>query len=432
MNKVKTPFLDECRDAAERIFSLAQGTPFQVFIRIKKGLLARFANNGVHQNGFQDLFSYVLRILGDKDTAWVESNDISVHGIQEALRRLREAVPRQVGSARKHRRKGVYPKVEEQFSLDIRRIPAMAAQTIEEAVHLIRRRQASANGYFSAYQRLFYLRDRHGFEMFHPATAVRFGTTITKGAGKGYLSSYHPDPRKLEVIPVVEGAMRFAEEASRGEIELRPGEYECVFSPRAFLELVEPLRRHFDLYLTREGKSVFSGLVGKKIFSKSFTLRDDVHSPGQFGVPFDLEGAPRRPRVLVQHGVLKELLGEGSSTRGLSEHPFNPQNLTVEKGKLSLNEIFRGIRRGIFINKIWYHTLVRESRMEVTGLATAASLYIERGRVLGRAVHLRYHDSIFSILNSVAGASHEQVLLKDGEMGAALFPYLWVGRLRVV
>jgi predicted Zn-dependent protease len=129
---------------------------------------------------------------------------------------------------------------------------------------------------------------------------------------------------------------------------------------------------------------------------------------------------------------LKDLLAEGHSTRGLHENPFYPQNLSVKEGALSRADLFRGIRRGIFINKIWYHTLVRESAMEVTGLATAGSVYIEGGVVRGRVIQLRYHDSIFSILRNVIGASKERILLKDGEMGAAYFPHLWVSRLRVV
>ena len=308
----------------------------------------------------------------------------------------------------------------------------MARGEIQEAVNFIRQKQASANGYFSAYERSFYLCDSNGVEAFHPSTAVRFGVTVTRGAGKGYLSFYHPDFRKLKVRPVVEEAMQLAEEASQAEITLPPGSYECIFSPRAFLELIEPLRRHFDRRFTEGGRSVFSGSLGKKVFSDAFTLADDLTHSNQFGVPFDLEGAPKKKAALIKRGVLKELLAEGHSTRGILEHPFYPQNLVVEKGNLPLKDLFKRIKKGIFINKIWYHTLVRESEMEVTGLATAGSVYIERGKIKGRVVRLRYHDSIFSILRSVVGASKEQILLKDGEMGAALFPHLWVSRLKVV
>lgn len=420
---------DFVKKIGRAILKQAGNRPVQVFVRTKKGILARFANNGVHQNNFQDLVSYVLRALTRKSPVYVESNDPSEKGIQAAWGQLAKLAPHPEPIPKSH---GTCPRVRESFPLRIEETPDLAVRAIGESLKRIRGEPASANGYYSAYERMFYLADTNGLERFHPATAARFGVTITKGNGKGYFSFYHPDVRKLSVDPVVDEAIELAEFASRSEVTLEPGEYECIFSPRAFLELIEPLRRHFDRRLTEDRKSVFSGLAGKEVFSKAFTLCDDVHHSGQFGLPFDAEGNPRKTAVLVQQGVLRELLGEGSSTRGFLEHPFYPQNLVVEKGNLTFRELLQSVRKGVFINKIWYHTLVREGAMEVTGLATAGSLYIERGRIRGRVVRLRYHDSLFSILRSVAGATREQILLKDGEMGAVLFPYLWVSRLRLV
>ena len=425
--------LIQARAFANRISTLAGREPLQVFLKWKRGILARFTNNGVHQNGFQDLFTYTLRWLTEKGPLWIESNDPSDEGIRGTLRVLRSrsqglGVPREQGTGRPL----AVTAPKEYFPLPVEKMPQEAAQAIEKAVRLIRNEKASANGYYSAYERIFYLKDSSGLERFHPATAARFGITATKGAAKGYLSGYHPNPQKLNVDAVVREALELSQEAARGEISVPPGIYECVFSPRALLELMEPLRRHFDAQLCEDKKSVFSGLLAKKIFSSAFTLSDDFKHSGQFGIPFDAEGHSRNRAVVVESGHLKNLLGKGHSSRGWREHPFDPMNLVVEKGTLSREKIFCKIRRGIFINKIWYHTLVRESAMEVTGLATAGSVFIENGRVQGRAVRLRYHDSIFSILGSVVAATSEQILLKDGEMGAALLPYLWVSRLRVV
>ncbi|MBI4394998.1 MAG: hypothetical protein HY583_02260, partial [Candidatus Omnitrophica bacterium] len=296
----------------------------------------------------------------------------------------------------------------------------------------IRREKASANGYCSAYERFFYFADSSGRELFHPATSIRFGVTATRGSGKGYFSFYHPDPEELDVISVTKEALDLARQASSREISIQPGIYECIFSPRAFLELLEPLRHHFDSELYRDGKSVLSSCLGKQIFSKAFTLFDDVTHPKQFGVPFDLEGATRKKAALIENGVFKTLLAEGHSSRGVREHASYPENLVGQKGSLSLERLFKRVKRGFFVNKVRYHTLVRESNLEVTGLTTAGPLYIEKGKVLGRAGQFRYHDSLFSILRSIVATSREQILQKDGERGAALLPYYLVSKLRVV
>ncbi len=422
--------IDEARKVAREILNLSKSLPIRIFIRIKKGVLVRFTNNGIHQNGFQDLFVYTLRLLRQSSPAYLESNDCSKAGIKEALKKIQDLVPDPVPF--KISKKAVYPKVKECFPLKQENVIETAASAIEHGIDLIRKEQASANGYFSAYERFFYIVDSKGLELSHSATAVRFGVTVTKGSGRGYSSFYHPDLKRLKVASVIQEASELAQAASVREVSVKPGEYECVFHPRAFLELIEPLRHHFDGHLYEKGKSALSGFLGKRIFSEHFTLHENIIDPNQFGVPFDMDGMPRRKVVLVDRGVLKNLLGEGNSSRGISEHPVYPQNLVGQQGDKTLEEVFKGIRKGIFINKLRYHTLVREKKLEVTGLATAGSLYIEKGRVVGRLGHLRYHDSLISILGSVVGGTRERILLKDGEIGAALLPYFWISKLRVV
>ena len=428
--KREESMMNEARKVANQILASSRLLPLQIFIRAKRGALVRFTNNGIHQSGFQDLFTYTLHLLGQEGPVYLESNDGSNVGIQEALKRIRALVSKPIPFPKSG--KSVYAKIKEHFPLTIERIPMMAAQAIEQGIDLIRGKQASANGYFSAYERSFYFKDSKGLELFHPATAVRFGVTVTRGGGKGYHSFYHADPKKLNVASVIKEASELAQAASSREVSVKPGVYECIFHPRAFLELIEPIRPHSDRELYQNGKSAFSSLLGQRIFSKAFTLSEDITHSQQFGVPFDVEGMPKKKVALIERGVLKGLLGEGNSMRGISEHPVYPQNLVAEGGNLALQSLFKGIRNGIFINKVRYHTLVREKGLKVTGLVTAGSLSIEKGRVLGRVGHLRYHDSLMSLLGSVINQTKERVLLKDGEGGAALLPYFLISRLRVV
>jgi predicted Zn-dependent protease len=415
---------------ANRIFNIAGKLPLRISIRSKKGILARFSNNGVHQNGFQDLFFYTLSSLTKNGPIFFESNDGSDFGIRSAINNLKALAPNP--PPLKPTRKIKFHKVHEYFPIDLAKMPDLAAYAIEDGLKAIRKAQASANGYFSAYKRFFYFADSNGLRLFHPATAVRYGITITKGEGKGYFAFYHPDSRKLNVDSIVKEALHLAQAASQNQVSLKPGIYECVFSPRAFLELIEPLRRHFDLNLYQSGKSVFSHLLGKRVFSESFTLHDDVTHPKQFGVPFDGEGKPKRKIALIERGVLKNLLSEGNNTQGIREHPFDPENLVAASGSLTLKEIFSKTKKGIFINKIRYHALVHEHNLEVTGLTTAGSVYIENGSIQGQLSHARYHDSIISLLRGIKGASKERILIKDGERGAALLPYFWIRKIHIV
>lgn len=431
MMKRPPSLLKETRQLARRVLLAAGSDPIQAFVRIKRGLLARFTDCGVHQSGFQDLLSYTVRCLTPGGPVYVESNDVSDEGIQNALdhafAKAGEALSFETVSKRR------CPKVAEYFPLDLEQVHEQVADAVGMVLKRVQKKKnQSAHGYYSAYERLFFLADSNGLELFHPATAVRFAVTIIRGSGKGYATFYHPDFRRLNVGAILSQAEELAECSSRSEISLEAGEYECIFSPRAFFDFIEPLKRHFDFHLAETRKSVFWDLIGKQVFSSHFTLSEDVAHSGQFGIPFDAEGIPKKRAILIENGVLTNFLSKGHSTRGWLEHPFYPQNLVVEKGRLTFREMVKRVRRGIFINKIWYHTLVRENRMEVTGLPTAGSFYVENGEVKGRIVNARYHDSIFAVLRSVVDCSKEQILLKDGEMGASFFPYVGCSRLRIV
>ncbi len=77
--------------------------------------------------------------------------------------------------------------------------------------------------------------------------------------------------------------------------DLEPGRYEVVLEPDCVANILS-----FLLVAGFNGKAVEEGRsfarVGETQFDRSITLRDDVTDPGQLGIPFDIEGTPKRPR----------------------------------------------------------------------------------------------------------------------------------------
>ena len=122
----------------------------------------------------------------------------------------------------------------------------------------------------------------------------------------------------------------------------------------------------------------------------------------------------------------------GHTTRGILEsEDIFPQNIVAAPGARPWRDLLASVRRGIFINKIWYHQVVHEKDLVVTGTATGGTAFIEGGRIAGRLARVRYHDSLLRVLGAVAEVSRERQLLKEGEYGASLVPYVWVRGLRL-
>lgn len=122
----------------------------------------------------------------------------------------------------------------------------------------------------------------------------------------------------------------------------------------------------------------------------------------------------------------------GHTTRGiLEEEDVFPLNLVVAAGRRPWRDMLASMQRGVFINKIWYHQVVHEKDLVVTGTATGGTSWVEGGRIKGRLARVRYHDSLLRALGRVAEVSRERRLLKDGEYGASLLPYVLVRGLRL-
>lgn len=421
---------------AKQIFSISRGVPLTIRIQKKEGLLARYSHQGIHQTTFQDLFTYCLERPSGDGFLLEESSDISSAGIRSAVERLMSksddgAPPAAFPSPQP------YKKIPDYFSFPLKNITGMAEAAIKKTVSRLREIEASASGYYSAYHRHFLVANSSGLRAHHAMSSVRFAATVSKGVGKGYATFFSPDPRRLKTESVLDQALAQAEATSRKEIRLEAGEYDCVFSPRALLEFLSSLLKHFDAKLYHDGRSVFSGhRPGQLLFSKAVSLEDNAYLSGQSGIPFDAEGAAKKRVALVTKGKLAGMLAgsglscrchkesTGHTTRGILEDEVYPQNLVMPAGGRPLRAILKSIKRGILINKIWYHQIVHEKDLVVTGTTTAGTCLIENGKVAGRAVRLRYHDSLLRVLKETVELSRERALLKDGEYGSAFLPYL--------
>lgn len=122
--------------------------------------------------------------------------------------------------------------------------------------------------------------------------------------------------------------------------------------------------------------SMFAGKLGEQVAGENITVIDDgtlvfdhqlkdgtTLRVGGFGTsPFDGDGLPTRRTVVVERGVLKELMlntytgrklhmsSNGKASRGLSGAPgIGGGNYFLEPGAQSHEEIVRGVKRGLLV-----------------------------------------------------------------------------------
>ncbi len=149
-----------------------------------------------------------------------------------------------------------------------------------------------------------------------------------------------------------------------------------VFPPDVSRGLMANLLHAADGDAIYRNASMFAGKLGEQVAGENITIVDDgtmvfdyllangsMLRAGGFGTsPFDGDGLPTRRTVVVERGVLKELLlntytgrklnmkSNGKASRGLAGAPgIGGGNYFLEPGELTQEQIVGDVKRGLFV-----------------------------------------------------------------------------------
>lgn len=155
--------------------------------------------------------------------------------------------------------------------------------------------------------------------------------------------------------------------ASRGA-SISTGSYPVLFTPHGVgAALHMPLAVAFNGKNVVEGASRLAGRQGQALFDSALTLRDDptiaLHAASS---PFDDEGSPTRPNVLIERGVVSGFLfdlqtateagvaGTGSGHRADPRSQVRPgmSAFVIEPGAATFDEMLAGIDEGLVVDDL--------------------------------------------------------------------------------
>ncbi len=129
--------------------------------------------------------------------------------------------------------------------------------------------------------------------------------------------------------------------------------------------LIQPLLAGLSAQSVRLGRSPYAGRQGEAIAAPTFSLEDAGPGlPGFALAPFDREGQPRRPRSLVEDGVLKGFLYDsrearaagvgstGSASGGASSQPgIGVAALRLRPGSQAADAMLAGLDKGVLVTR---------------------------------------------------------------------------------
>ena len=409
----------ELHEIAARVLRLAKArgvAETEVHIDESIEALTRFANNGIHQHVAEHGLIVSIRTAVDGRTARVTTNRVEEDALRAAFENALSMASRQPRDPQLLRMPG-----RQKYKVVHRFHPGTAALSAEEraravksACQLAERRGQMAAGIFSSGQSQSVLANSRGLAASHRQTHATFSITMQVGSAASWAKGNAGNFRQFDPLALAETASAKATRA-QNPVELEPGRYTVILEPAAVLDLVGFLFYDFAATAVADKRSCLSGRVGKPVFGKNISITDDVYHPEQLGAPFDGEGMPRRRVVLVDQGVVKNLVYSRRSAKqsgvkptghGFSlpnEYGEAPMNLVVAGGKTPVEQLIAGTDRGLLVTRLWYIREVDPYEKIMTGMTRDGLFLVEKGQITSAARNFRFNQSVLQMLRNVEG-----------------------------
>jgi PmbA protein len=404
----------ELRRLAERILRLSDADETEVEIDAGADALTRFANNAIHQNVAERNLSVSVRTVFDGCTARATTNKID----EAALRRVVAASATLARSQPKHPDllpmlgKQKYARVSRYFAETAEATPKDRARAVARAIGVATAADQTAAGIFTTGASVMALANSRGLFAAHRQTRAEFSVTMMESDSSGWAKANSPDIQRIDPAELGASASRKAA-ASRAPREVETGRWTVILEPAAVLDLVGFLFYDFAATAIRDQRSCFNKRVGKKVMGDNITVHDDVTHPLQTGAAFDGEGLPRQQVLLIEQGVLRNLVYSRASAKKMKTKPTGhglplpneygeaPYNLVFEGGTTPVEEMISSTERGILLTRLWYIRDVDPYEKVLTGMTRDGTFLVEDGRIAGGVRNFRFNQNILEMLSNV-------------------------------
>ena len=217
---------------------------------------------------------------------------------------------------------------------------------------------------------------------------------------------------------------------AKNVVPFEPGAYPVIFTPGQVGHIVTPVVASLSGMAVYRQMSRWGDKLGQEMLDPAFTLVDDGTIDGVWtSKPFDNEGTPTKRNILVQNGVLGDLLTdrktaallnrESSGNAATGFMPVAPHSLRLSPGNKSLDELIKSIDYGMIIDS----TMGAWSGNPYAGVVSGTismGLKVEKGKVVGRVKDCMFTINAFDHFRKhLAGFSSE---IKPAQNN--VFPYV--------
>ena len=402
-----TPLREALRDAP--------ADEADAYVHRRRAAITRYSHSSIHQNSLSDETAVRLRAIVGRAVGVVTTNSLAVSD-------LRRALADAAALARASRPDDDWPGVAEPA-------PIAAAAAYDEATA---RADAAAQAGLVARvcaaipktmrtagtSQLEVTEDAvantKGVGAYAPGSLAYLRALVLGDQGSGYAEDLAWRADLLDAEAVADRASTKCA-LDRDRVQLAPGDYEAVFEELAVAEILRIVSlTGLGGQSVREGRSFMAGRIGERVTGERFSLFDDPLDPRTLGVPFDVEGTPKRRVALVEGGVARGPVYDRASAKAMGArstgHAADPSryasgghagNLTMSGGSATREELIGAVARGILITRFHYTNTPDPRAATMTGTTRDGTFLIENGKITRALANVRYTMSALELFAGI-------------------------------
>ncbi|MEO0226039.1 MAG: metallopeptidase TldD-related protein, partial [candidate division WOR-3 bacterium] len=189
--------------------------------------------------------------------------------------------------------------------------PMHRAEIVKEVIELCNKKRLQTAGYLSTGFYEMEISNSLGVNVRDQATMAEFSLTVT-GEGTGYSTATSFDLSLLNITDLTNRAIETAMKNIK-PVMIEPKKYRVILEPMAVHDLFGFLSwLGFSGLMYYEGRSCFAGRLNQEVASPLITLYDEPIT-GLPNLGIDVEGVARRKTILIEKGVLKNVVYDSYS-----------------------------------------------------------------------------------------------------------------------
>ena len=412
----------EMQEITKKIIDFARKTDVEVMIWKSNFSLTRYAENYIHQNVSDTSYQILMRPIIGKKTATASTNRIDDESLKETLLAAIETTKLQkdndkllpLPGKQQYRTVDNYRIETDHFS------PMQRAEGVSKAVAICKKSGLEGAGIFSTNTTEAVIANSKGLFGYDISTKAEFSITAMKGAESGWREIIRKDATHIDTEDAARIACEKALKSAYPE-ELKPGKYTVVMEPAAVAEFVIFLLwKGFNGMDYLEGTTFLTEGLNKKVFSDKFSIYEDPFNPEIGSQPFDYEGMPVEPLILVEKGspknfVTNRWIAQQAKVKNnghaipLPRQGAYPFGMRIENGDSSVDQMIKDTEKGVLVTHFHYSNLIDPIELLTTGMTRDGFFMIEKGEITKPLKNMRFTESVINVFSNIIeiGSTYE-------------------------